>query len=131
MSGGIGQAHRAAAGSFPNRHVDVAYPELNALYAPVLLMAPAQGQSPWAGMIPILMLVLIFYFLLIAPVRKRQKQHEHLVANLKHGDKVVTSGGIFGTVVGIEDERLRLKVADQVKIEITKASVAGRVDETD
>lgn len=92
---------------------------------PLLLMAPAQGGSPVAGLIPVVAMVLIFYFLLIAPVRKRQKQHDEMVANLKHGDRVITNGGIFGTVVGIQDDRVRLKVADQVKIDVTKQSVAS------
>jgi len=95
------------------------------------MMAPAEGQSPIAGLIPVLLMVAIFYFLLIAPVRKRQKQHDALLGNLKNGDRVVTSGGIIGTVVGIQEDRLRLKIADQVKIEVTKQSVSGLVDNTD
>lgn len=94
------------------------------------MLAPAEGQSPIAGLIPVLLMVAIFYFLLIAPVRKRQKQHDALLENLKNGDKVVTSGGIIGTVVGIQDDRLRLKIADQVKVEITKQSVSGLVDDS-
>jgi len=95
------------------------------------MMAPAEGQSPIAGLIPVLLMVAIFYFLLIAPVRKRQKQHDALLANLQNGDRVVTSGGIIGTVVGIQEDRLRLKIADQVKIEVTKQSVSSLVDNTD
>jgi preprotein translocase subunit YajC len=70
-------------------------------------------------------MVLIFYFLLIAPVRKRQKKHDEMIANLKNGARIITNGGIIGTVVGIQDDRLRIKIADQVKIEITKQSVAS------
>jgi preprotein translocase subunit YajC len=95
-----------------------------------MLVPPAEGQSPIMGLIPVLLMVAIFYFLLIAPVRKRQKQHETLLDNLKNGDKVVTSGGIIGTVVGIQEDRLRLKIADQVKVEVTKQSVSGLVDES-
>ena len=91
-------------------------------------MAPAQGQSPIASLIPVVAMVLIFYFLLIAPVRKRQKQHDEMLANLKNGDRVVTNGGIIGTVAGIQEDRVRLKIADQVKIEVTKQSVASLVD---
>lgn len=99
--------------------------------ASLWLMVPSGGQSPLSGMIPVVMLVLIFYFLLIAPMRKRQKQHDALVNNLKTGDKVVTTGGIFGTVVGIQDDRLRLKIADQVKIDVTKESIGGLADTSD
>ncbi len=98
---------------------------------PLWLMAPVPGQSPLAGMIPVLLMVLIFYFLLIAPVRRRQKQHDEMLRALKPGDKVVTSGGIFGTVVGIQDDRVRLKIADQVKIDVTKESISGLAQDGD
>ena len=101
------------------------------MYAPVLLMAPPQGGNPIAGLIPVIAMVAIFYFLLIAPVRKRQKQHDEMVANLKNGDRVITQGGIYGTVVGIQDDRIRIKVADQVRIDITKQSVASLADTTE
>ncbi len=94
-------------------------------------MAAGPGQSPITGLIPIVAMVLIFYFLLIAPVRKRQRQHDDLVANLKNGDKVVTNGGLYGTVVGIQDDRFRLKIAHQVKVDVTKQSIAGLADNSD
>jgi len=94
-------------------------------------MAAAPGQNPITGLIPIVAMVLIFYFLLIAPVRKRQRMQDELINNLKNGDKVVTSGGIYGTVMGIQDDRLRLKVADQVKIDVTKQSIAGLAEDSD
>ncbi len=80
-------------------------------------------------MIPVAIMVAIFYFLLIAPVRKRQKQHDEMLANLKHGDRVVTNGGLFGTVVGIQEDRIRLKIGDQVKVDVQKQGIAG-LDET-
>lgn len=94
-------------------------------------MAAAPGQNPITGLIPIVAMVLIFYFLLIAPVRKRQRKQDELINNLKNGDKVVTSGGIYGTVMGIQEDRLRLKVADQVKIDVTKQSIAGLAEDSD
>lgn len=94
----------------------------------MLLLSSSPGQSPIAGLIPVVAMVLIFYFLLIAPVRKRQKKHDEMIANLKNGARIITNGGIIGTVVGIQDDTLRLKIADQVKIEITKQSVASLAD---
>ena len=88
-------------------------------------MAPAEGQSGWAGLIPLAMMLGVFYFLLIAPMRRRQKQQQEMIGALKTGDRVVTSGGIYGTIVGIKDDRLTLRIADQVKIEVAKASVSG------
>ena len=91
----------------------------------LVLMAQGQSQSAWTGLVPLVMMLGIFYVLLIAPMRRRQKQQEEVIAALKPGDHVVTSGGIYGTIVGIKDDRLTLRIADQVKIEITKSSVAG------
>ncbi len=91
----------------------------------LILMAQGQGQSAWTGLVPLVMMLGIFYFLLIAPMRRRQKQQEEVIAALKPGDHVVTAGGIYGTIVGVKDDRLTLRIADQVKIEITKSSVSG------
>jgi preprotein translocase subunit YajC len=89
------------------------------------LMAPSEGQSGWTGLIPLAMMLGVFYFLLIAPMRRRQKQQKEMIGALQTGDRVVTSGGIYGTIVGIKEERLTLRIADQVKIEVSKASVSG------
>lgn len=101
------------------------------LLSPFLAMAPAPGQSPLAGLIPVALMVAIFYFLLIAPVRKRQRLHDAMIKNLKTGDHVVTTGGVFGTIVGIQEDRLKLKVADQVRIEVTKQSIASLAESND
>ena len=67
----------------------------------------------------------IFYFLLIRPQQKRQKQHQQLMANLKTGDRVVTASGIHGLISNVKETTFLLKVADNVKIEIDKSAVAG------
>ena len=91
----------------------------------LLMMAQNPAQSPWAGLVPLVVMLGIFYFLLIAPMRKRQKQQEAMIAALKPGDHVLTTGGVYGTIVGIKDDRLTLRIADQVKIEIAKSSVSA------
>lgn len=101
------------------------------LLSPLFAMAPTPGQSPLAGLIPVALMVAIFYFLLIAPVRKRQRLHDEMIKNLKTGDHVVTTGGIFGTVVGIQEDRLKLKVSDQVRIDVTKAAIASLAENKD
>ncbi len=90
-----------------------------------VMMSQGQSQSAWTSFVPLVIMLGIFYFLLIAPMRKRQKQQEQMIADLKTGDRVVTSGGIYGTIVGIKEDRLTLRIADQVKVEITKSSVSG------
>jgi preprotein translocase subunit YajC len=67
----------------------------------------------------------IFYFLLIAPARKRQKQLQQTISSLKNGDKVITTGGVLGTVVAVTDRVVQLKISDQVKIDVLKSAVAG------
>jgi preprotein translocase subunit YajC len=67
----------------------------------------------------------IFYLLVFAPMRKKQKKHQEMVSNLKNGDKVITSGGIHGTVVGVSDHVVQLRIADQVKIDISRNAVAA------
>jgi preprotein translocase subunit YajC len=89
------------------------------------MMAQGQATSAWTSLVPLVIMLGIFYFLLIAPMRKRQKQQEQMIANLKNGDRVVTAGGIYGTIVGIKDDRLTLRIADQVKVEVTKSSISG------
>ena len=78
-------------------------------------------------MAPLVLLFAIFYFLLIAPTRKKQKLHAEMIRSLKNGDQIVTSGGIRGTVVGLADDYIQVRVADQVKIEIMRSHVSDVV----
>lgn len=70
-------------------------------------------------------IALIFYLLIYRPTRKRQKNLETMIANLKNGHKVITNGGIYGTVAGIKEDTVLLKVADQVKMEVAKSAIAS------
>jgi preprotein translocase subunit YajC len=89
----------------------------------------AQGAEPtqsiWVTMLPMVAIFAIFYFLLIWPVRKRQKALQKLVEDLKRGDKVVTNGGIYGEVSAVEGPVIHLKVADNMKIRVAKSAIAG------
>ncbi len=67
---------------------------------------------------------LIFYFLIIVPQKKQQKQHKDMIDNLKKNDEVITSGGIHGTIVNVKDHTVILKVDDNVKVEIQKSSIS-------
>ncbi|MFQ5453021.1 MAG: preprotein translocase subunit YajC [Candidatus Zixiibacteriota bacterium] len=97
-----------------------------------ILMAGG-GQSGGAGIVQLGFFALIFvvmYLLLIRPQRKKQKEHDELIKSLKKGDRVVTSGGMFGTIFAIDDDRNRvvLKIGENTKLEFLKTSIAGRVD---
>jgi preprotein translocase subunit YajC len=89
--------------------------------------APGTASQPdlLQTLLPFLFMGVIFYFLLIRPQQKRQKQHQQLMANLKTGDRVVTSSGIHGLIANVKETTFLLKVADNVKIEVDKSAVAG------
>ncbi|MCG6961870.1 MAG: preprotein translocase subunit YajC [Acidobacteria bacterium] len=87
----------------------------------------AQGASPLMTFLPILAIFAVFYFLLIMPARKQQKKKEAMIAALKKGDRVITSGGVHGTIAGVEDQTLLVKIAENVKIRVSKSAVAGKV----
>ena len=94
------------------------------------ILLQGQGGGGTLGLLlPMVLIFVLFYFMIILPQRKRQKAIDEMLANLKPGDRVVTSGGIHGTIVGMrEDKRtLQLKVSENpvVRIEISRASIAG------
>ena len=89
------------------------------------------GPSLLTSFIPILLLFVIFYFLLIRPQQKKQKQHQEMLKTLAKGTRVVTAGGIHGTVVGMKENIVVLRIADQVTIEINRGSVSGIVSTED
>jgi len=84
-----------------------------------------EGGSPFGMLVPLALIFAMFYFLIIAPARKKQRKHNDMLSALKPGDKVVTSGGILGTVAGVSDTVVHLKIAEQVKIEVSKQAIAG------
>jgi len=89
--------------------------------------AQTAAPAPGGGGGQILFMVLIFgamWFLLIAPQRKKQKQHQKMITELQSGTDVVTSGGIYGTITNVKDDRFVLKIADNTKIEIAKSAVS-------
>ncbi len=105
------------------------------MYIPILLGAqPSGGEGGAAGMLvslgPIVLIFVIFYFLLIRPQQKKQKEHKNLLSALKKGDKVVTNSGMFGVISSINEEKniVVLRIADDVKVEYTKSSIAGKIE---
>ena len=89
------------------------------------------GQSSpglLSGMLPFILIFAAMWFLLIAPQRKKQKQHNKMVQEMQPGAQVVTIGGLHGTITSIKDDRFVIKVADNVKVEVTKASIATVAD---
>jgi preprotein translocase subunit YajC len=96
--------------------------------AGVLAQTGGQAEPTFAqkafGPISIVLIFVIFYFLLIRPQQKRQKEHRKMIEGLAKGDRVVTSGGMYGVVVGLDENKVVLKVAENVKVEFAKSAVA-------
>jgi preprotein translocase subunit YajC len=97
------------------------------IYQTVLFFADAAAQpqqSPLGMLIPFICIGIIFYFLIIRPQSRKQKEHTALLSSMKSGDKIVTSGGIHGLVLNIKEATVIVKIADNVKIEVDKSAVA-------
>jgi preprotein translocase subunit YajC len=86
----------------------------------------AQGQpGGLVSFLPLVLIMVIFYVLLILPAQRRQKKTQAMLNALKAGDRVVTSGGLYGTIVGLEDDAVQLRIADQVKVKVARSAIAG------
>src|SRR5260370_41787356 len=88
-----------------------------------------QQQAPSAGgiisFLPLILILGIFYLIVFLPARRRQKKLQDMIDNLKAGDKVVTSGGIYGTIVGFKEDRIQLRIAENVKVELSRNAVTA------
>ena len=93
--------------------------------AVVAMGAQPEGGPIWVQLAPFALILGIFYFVILAPMRKRQKKVAEFQDSLKVGDKVVTTSGLYGTVAKVGDASVQLKIAEKVNVEVTKASVAG------
>jgi preprotein translocase subunit YajC len=92
----------------------------------VAMAAPADSNiSPWVQFLPFALALAIVYFVLLLPMKRRQKKVQSFLESLKVGDRVITTGGIYGTIVKMADRSVKLQVADKVNIEISKAAIAG------
>lgn len=86
----------------------------------------AEGGFDWTIIIFLVLIFGVFYFLMIRPQRKRQKEHQELVQELQKGDKVVTAGGIYGQIESLSDDSVVLKVESGTTIRIARGSILGR-----
>ena len=97
-------------------------------YLLMAVMAQAKpGTDPTMQFVILGLLFAGMWFLIIAPQRKRQKEHRKMITELKKGDEVVTSGGIYGVVTNIKEDRFVVRIADNVKVELSKGSVQTKV----
>ena len=96
------------------------------LFGMLLAFGGTQGQvSPLVQLIPFALVLAIFYFVILLPMKNRQKKVEAFLSALKVGDKVVTSGGLFGSIAKISDEAIQLQIAPNVRVDISRAAIVG------
>jgi preprotein translocase subunit YajC len=87
------------------------------------------GQgNPLGAFVPLILMFAIFYFLLIRPQQKKAKLHKEMIGNLKIGDRIVTNGGIYGTIVRMKDTTIILEIAEKVQVEMLRNTVADKAD---
>jgi preprotein translocase subunit YajC len=102
-------------------------PEI-AFDVPVVLATaapPDGGVSPLVQLIPFALILAIFYLVILLPMRRRQKKVQAFLDGLKVGDRVITSGGLFGSITKLNDRTLQLQIADKVRVEVSRASIIG------
>jgi preprotein translocase subunit YajC len=88
-----------------------------------LAQASAQKGSPLMQFLPFILLMVGFWFLLIQPQRKKQKEHQQMLGQLKPGDKVITAGGVCGTITHVKKDRFQVKIDDNTRIDVLKGSI--------
>jgi preprotein translocase subunit YajC len=90
------------------------------------MAAPQQGApNPWLQLIPFALILGIFYFVMVLPMRKRQQKVQAFLAALKVGDRVITTGGIYGSITRLSDQSVQLQVANNVRIEVSRSAIVG------
>jgi preprotein translocase subunit YajC len=88
--------------------------------------APGQsGANPLVQLIPFALVLAIFYFVILLPMKRRQQKVQEFLSTLKVGDRVVTSGGIYGSITRIGEQSVQIQIADKVRIEISRNAVVG------
>ncbi len=98
---------------------------VNLAYAQGAAGGTEAGSPLMSFVVPMILMVVIFYFLLIRPQQKKAKEHKALLDNLREGDQIITSGGIIGTIVNIDDQIVNMEIADRVRIKIARPYIAG------
>ena len=90
------------------------------------MAAPADtGVGPWVQLVPFALVLAIFYFIILLPMKRRQKKVQEFLDGLKVGDRVVTSGGLYGSITKLGEKSIQLQIADKVRVDVSKAAIVG------
>ena len=112
---------------FLNLHSVMALPDISSFLP---LAQAASGGGGLGQFLPIVLLFLGMWFLIIAPQRKRQKAHDKMLTELKKGDEIVTTGGLFGKITRVKDDRFVVEIADNTRVELGKSFVSSKIEAT-
>lgn len=99
-------------------------------YYPILAQATPDGGGMIGTVVMFGLIFVIFYFMIIRPQQKRQKERQKMLESLEKGDKIITAGGIYGTVVGIEEKTVLVQIADNVKVKIDRGTLGNVLKES-
>jgi preprotein translocase subunit YajC len=93
---------------------------------PVFAMGmTADGASPLLQIVPFALILGIFYFIILLPAKRKQQKVQEFLDNLKVNDRVITTGGIYGQITRLDDQKVQIQVADKVRIDVSKAAIGG------
>ena len=92
---------------------------------PIVGLLQAQSPPGWFSFLPFVLIVFVMWFLILRPHQKQQARHRQMVGALKVGDKIVTTGGLYGTIVQLGERTLKVRIADNVKVEVARSAVSG------
>ncbi|MBI5573972.1 MAG: preprotein translocase subunit YajC [Elusimicrobia bacterium] len=93
-------------------------------------IAVPQGTAMFSSLMPIVLIFIVFYFLLIRPQSKKQKEHQKMLEALKKGDRVITASGLYGTVHEIQGNTVKLKISENVNVQMLKSAISAVITET-
>ncbi|MGE3519041.1 MAG: preprotein translocase subunit YajC [Vicinamibacterales bacterium] len=89
------------------------------------MASPPEGGSAWIQFIPFILVLAIFYFVILLPMKRKQQKVQDFLASLKVGDKVITTGGLYGQVTRVAADTVQLQIADKIRIDVAKAAIGG------
>jgi preprotein translocase subunit YajC len=100
---------------------------MNGLYSGfvVAMATPPDGSSPWLQLVPFVLVLGIFYFIILLPMKRKQQKVQSFLDSLKINDRVITTGGIYGQIMKMDDHKVQLQIADKVRIEVARTAIGG------
>ena len=100
---------------------------MNGLYSGfvVAMASPPDGSSPWLQLVPFVLVLGIFYFIILLPMKRKQAKVQEFLDTLKVGDRIITTGGIHGQVTRLSGDVIQIQIADKVRIDVSRAAIGG------